>query len=71
MPGGKPTGVRCIHLTDDHRCNIFKDPGRPEVCARFKAEVAVCGNNREEAIRNLALLAEKDAKWAEQFIQGG
>ena len=50
MPHGKPAGVRCIHLSEDYRCLIFNDPARPEVCARFKAEVEVCGTSREEAM---------------------
>jgi Fe-S-cluster containining protein len=54
MPGGKPAGTRCIHLTKDYRCGIYWSPERPEVCRRFKAEEIVCGKNRTEAFRNLA-----------------
>lgn len=50
MPGGKPAGVRCIHLSDDYRCGIFNSPERPKVCDGFKAEELVCGTNREEAL---------------------
>jgi hypothetical protein len=50
MPGGKPAGVPCIHLSGDYRCTIFDDPERPEVCTQFKAEPAVCGTGREEAM---------------------
>ncbi|MBN2610512.1 MAG: YkgJ family cysteine cluster protein [Bacteroidales bacterium] len=60
MPNGKPAGVRCIHLTEDYRCNIFNSPLRPRVCEQFKAEEIICGKNREEAIRNLAALEEID-----------
>lgn len=49
MHGGKPGGVRCIHLSDDMKCNIFESPSRPKVCAGFQAELLVCGNNRTEA----------------------
>lgn len=50
MPDGKPAGLPCIHLSADYRCLIFEDPARPEVCDKFKADPAVCGNNREEAM---------------------
>jgi len=50
MPGGKPAGVRCIHLREDFKCGIFTDPGRPKVCDEFKAEELICGQNRDEAM---------------------
>jgi Fe-S-cluster containining protein len=50
MEGGKPAGVRCIHLDDERRCKIFKSPLRPKVCNGFKAEKMVCGNSFEEAM---------------------
>jgi len=50
MPGGKPAGVPCIHLSDEYRCLIFDDPERPGVCSQFKPEPAVCGTSREEAM---------------------
>ena len=53
MPDGKPSGVRCIHLTDEYRCGIFHHPDRPGVCADFKAEEIVCGRTREEALEIL------------------
>ncbi len=56
MPGGKPAGVRCIHLDGDHRCRLFGRPERPEVCRRFQAEPEICGDSREAALRNLAAL---------------
>lgn len=56
MPNGKPGGVTCIHLTPDMKCGIFNDPGRPKVCAGFKAERLVCGNSRSEAARILSSL---------------
>lgn len=56
MPGGKPAGVRCIHLTDDCRCAIFNLPGRPKVCADFQAEELVCGSSRDEALSILSEL---------------
>ena len=59
MPEGKPAGTRCIHLTDDYRCNIFEHPDRPEVCHRFTAEPLVCGSNREEALAILSSLEEQ------------
>jgi Fe-S-cluster containining protein len=56
MPGGKPAGVRCIHLTDDYRCAIYNDPAKPAVCSDFMAEPEFCGSNREEALQILSSL---------------
>jgi len=56
MPDGKPAGVACIHLTDDYRCAIFEDQGRPKVCADFRAELIVCGKTRKEALEILSSL---------------
>ena len=58
MPDGKPAGVPCIHLSDDYRCKIFSDPGRPKVCDQFKAEPAVCGTDRDEALMLMASLEQ-------------
>lgn len=49
MPNGKPANIRCIHLLDNMRCNIYLSTDRPKVCAGFKAEISICGNNHEEA----------------------
>ncbi len=43
MAGGKPAGVRCIHLLDDYRCDIYNDPDYPKVCTGFNAEEDFCG----------------------------
>lgn len=51
MPDGKPAGVRCIHLSAVNLCNLFGQPERPAVCSGFKADIEVCGNDRDEAIR--------------------
>ena len=56
MPDGKPAGVRCIQLTDDNRCAIFGRPERPKVCGGLKPDHAMCGSDREYAIRWLDLL---------------
>ena len=56
MPGGKPAGTACLHLLPDKRCAIFRLPERPSVCAAFKADPAVCGNNAEEALQILGWL---------------
>lgn len=50
MPQGKPAGVRCIHLTLDHRCAIYGMPERPIVCIRLRAMADICGDTFEEAI---------------------
>jgi len=56
MPGGKPAGVRCVHLDEQLRCALFGDPRRPRACADFQAEPAVCGENRDEALSRLRWL---------------
>jgi Fe-S-cluster containining protein len=58
MENGKPAGVRCIHLTDDYRCDIFDSPDRPGVCAGFMAEPDFCGSSREEAMKILTMLEQ-------------
>jgi uncharacterized protein len=58
MAGGKPAGVRCIHLLEDYRCDIYNGPGYPPVCAGFKAEKEFCGSSREEAMKILYSLSE-------------
>ncbi len=56
MPHGKPAGVRCVQLTDDYRCALFGQPGRPAVCASLRPIASMCGANREEALRILHAL---------------
>lgn len=56
MPEGKPAGVRCIHLSVEHLCAIFGRSDRPAVCAAFRADEAVCGEDRDSAIRMLGWL---------------
>jgi hypothetical protein len=58
MPDGKPAGVRCVHLMENYRCEIYADPDYPRVCAGFNAEEEFCGNNQEEAMRILGSLSE-------------
>ncbi|MEI0618555.1 YkgJ family cysteine cluster protein, partial [Pseudomonas aeruginosa] len=29
MPAGKPAGVRCLHLDENHLCGLFGRPERP------------------------------------------
>ena len=58
MPGGKPAGVRCIHLLEDLRCNIYNTGTKPKVCDDFKAEKDFCGTDQEEALKILFSLSE-------------
>jgi len=57
MPDGKPAGVRCIHLLNNLRCDIYFSPDKPKVCDDFKAEEEFCGSGREEALRILFSLS--------------
>lgn len=61
MPGGKPAGIRCVQLDDAQRCRIFGRPERPAVCASLRPSLAMCGANREDALRGLALLERATA----------
>ena len=54
MPEGKPAGVRCVQLDDDHLCRLFGDPSRPAVCARFDFDRELCGSHRDEALARIA-----------------
>jgi hypothetical protein len=56
MPDGKPAGVRCVQLTDDHRCKVWGKPERPQVCNQLRANVAMCGETFEHAMAYLARL---------------
>ena len=56
MPHGKPAGVRCVQLLPDLSCALFGRVERPAVCASLRAEPAMCGTSREEALALLALL---------------
>jgi hypothetical protein len=53
MPGGKPSGVRCINLTDTYECALFTDPRRPRVCGDIRPGPDMCGGSREEAMRRI------------------
>lgn len=58
MPFGKPAGARCIQLDADLRCAIFGRSERPAVCRSLQASAAMCGDNREQAMRWLGHLEE-------------
>jgi hypothetical protein len=69
MPNGKAAGERCVHLSAQHLCAIFGQPGRPKVCSDFDADPFVCGDSREEAIRLLGWLEQETAVAVSQSIQ--
>jgi Fe-S-cluster containining protein len=56
MPHGKPAGVRCIQLDEANRCKLFGKAERPEVCRRLQPQIAMCGENRDDALRILSVL---------------
>lgn len=53
MPNGKPSGVRCVQLTDDNLCKLFGLPERPDVCVRLRPLPEMCGDSAEHAMRYL------------------
>jgi uncharacterized protein len=61
MPSGKPAGVRCVQLTDDHRCLLFGKPERPEVCTRLRPTEEMCGITPAEAMAYLQRLERSTA----------
>ncbi|HEY0857848.1 MAG TPA: YkgJ family cysteine cluster protein [Albitalea sp.] len=58
---GKPAGVRCVQLSDDHRCLIFGHAERPAVCASLLPTPEMCGDSREQAMRWLSVLERHTA----------
>lgn len=50
MPNGKPSGIRCIHLNNEFKCDLFGKPERPAVCGNFAPELLFCGQSRIEAL---------------------
>ena len=56
MPHGKPAGVRCIQLTEDHRCRIFGKPERPAVCVNLQPQKEMCGSDTQTAFKTLVRL---------------
>lgn len=58
MPGGKPAGVRCVHLTADVRCELFGDARRPAVCGSLQPSAEMCGATAEEAMGFLVRLEQ-------------
>ncbi len=61
MPDGKPAGMRCVQLTDDHRCKLFGQPNRPEVCNNLRPSEEMCGASAEAAMTFLAHLEKVTA----------
>ena len=61
MPGGKPAGVGCVHLSEDLRGGLFGDPRRPAACGAVQASPEFCGEDRAEALRILARLEAETA----------
>jgi Fe-S-cluster containining protein len=59
MPGGKPAGVKCVHLSEDNLCTIHDAEDYPPVCKNFSPSEEHCGKNTEEAMKNLARLEEE------------
>jgi uncharacterized protein len=56
MEGGKPAGVRCIHLSVEDRCALFGLPERPPCCGGLQPSHEMCGETRAYAMTWLAEL---------------
>ena len=57
MPDGKPAGVRCLHLNDAMRCDLFGKSERPAICSSFPPNLDTFGASRFEAF---ALIAQME-----------
>src|SRR3954471_4308097 len=68
MPEGKPAGVRCVQLTDDHRCALFGRPERPDVCCSLRPSPEMCGDDRDQALAWLASLDAATSPGGKLFI---
>jgi hypothetical protein len=53
FPGGKLAGVRCPHLTEEVRCELYGLPERPAVCRDLKPQPEMCGESATEAMATL------------------
>lgn len=56
MPNGKPSGIRCVQLTEDNRCRLFGKPERPAFCKGLKPSEDMCGANYQDAYEYLVIL---------------
>ena len=56
MPQGKPAGVRCVQLTEDNKCKLFRKPQRPSVCLSLKPSHEMCGTENSHAYSYLEAL---------------
>lgn len=55
MPEGKPAGVICANLDPaTYLCRLWGGADYPEVCRRFSAEPASCGDSAEQAMELIA-----------------
>jgi Fe-S-cluster containining protein len=61
MPHGKPAGVRCVNLDEDHLCRLWGTDAYPPVCRGFRAEPMVCGETRQEAMVLLTIMERATA----------
>lgn len=58
MPDGKPSGVRCVQLSDDNRCKLFGLPERPNFCVSLRPMKEMCGDSAEAALVYLFALEQ-------------
>jgi uncharacterized protein len=65
LSGPKPAGLPCPQLDADLRCRLFGRAERPPVCASLRPSAAMCGADREHALRWLARLEAATAPRAD------
>jgi uncharacterized protein len=56
MENGKPAGVKCINLNEQHLCILHGTSSYPKVCNNLKPSYEMCGSHTEHAITYLSEL---------------
>ncbi|WP_298609723.1 YkgJ family cysteine cluster protein [uncultured Thiothrix sp.] len=57
-PKGKASGVACLHLSTELRCELFGDAARPQVCSSLMPTSEMCGENQKQALAHLFWLEQ-------------
>lgn len=57
-PQGKASGLACLHLSAELRCELFGDATRPKVCSSLMPTLEMCGENQKQALAYLFWLEQ-------------
>ena len=56
LPGGKPAGMSCPHLSAEKVCVLHDNSFYPQVCRNLAASREMCGSSFEDALDYLGRL---------------